>query len=172
MRVKTQIIVLRMKRIIYAGIAAAVGILILVSFFYFLSKKEKPADTALENSKKQQEADSVETATLSNKDLYHPGIYTTQLYLGGQTIDVEVIVDAQQINSIRLVNPDDAVTTMYPLLQPTMDQITAQVFASQSLNELTYNSENKYTSLVLIQAIQSSLDNARIEDPVNRIAVQ
>ena len=48
--------------------------------------------------------------------LYIPGIYTTELILGNQSIDVEVIVDKNSITSIRMVNLNDAITTMYPTM--------------------------------------------------------
>ena len=92
--------------------------------------------------------------------LYIPGIYTTQLVLGSESIDVEVIVDKESITSIRLVNVSEDVSTVYPLLQPTMDSICEQVCTSQSLESVTYTAESKYTSLVLLEAIQASLDKA------------
>ena len=49
---------------------------------------------------------------------------------------------------------------MYPLLQPTFDSICEQVYERQSLEGITYSSDSKYTSLVLLEAIQSSLNKA------------
>ena len=92
--------------------------------------------------------------------LYIPGVYTTQLLLGNESLDVEVIVDKDSITSIRLVEVSDSVATMYPLLQPTLDSICEQVYAQQSLESVTYTAESKYTSLVLLEAIQASLDKA------------
>ena len=104
----------------------------------------------------------METASTS---LYIPGIYTTELVLGSQTIDVEVIVDKASISSIRMVNLNDAVTTMYPLLEPTFDSICSQVYELQTLEGVTYSSDSKYTSLVLLEAIQNSLDKATVSQP-------
>ena len=72
-----------------------------------------------------------------------------------------MIVDKSSITSIRMVNLNDAVTTMYPLLQPTFDSICEQVYAQQSLENITYTADSKYTSLVLLEAIQNSLDKAK-----------
>ncbi len=91
---------------------------------------------------------------------YIPGIYKTELVLGGQTIEVEAILKEDRISSLRLVNLDEAITTMYPLLQPTMDSICQQVYESQSLNYITYDPGAKYTSLVLLEAIRSCLEKA------------
>ena len=152
MSAKTKIVVLHMKELIYTGIFAALGILFLVLLIMmFLPDKDKtdaPDPTP--------QPDTAETASL-----YIPGIYTTELVLGSQSIDVEVIVDKDSITSIRMVNLNDAVTTMYPLLQPTFDSICEQVYAQQSLENITYTTDSKYTSLVLLEAIQNSLDKAK-----------
>jgi len=91
---------------------------------------------------------------------YIPGIYTSELVLGNQSIDVEVIVDKDNITSIRMVNLNDAITTMYPLLQPDFDSICKQVYDQQSLEHITYTADSKYTSLVLLEAIQTALNKA------------
>ena len=95
--------------------------------------------------------------------LYIPGVYTTELVLGSESIDVEVIVDKDSITSIRMVNLSDSIATVYPLLEPTLESICEQIYAQQSLESVTYTSESKYTSLVLLEAIQASLDKARAD---------
>nr|WP_296484131.1 hypothetical protein [uncultured Acetatifactor sp.] len=151
MSAKTKIVVLHMKELIYTGIFAVLGILFVVLLIMmFLPGKDKEGTP-------NQVSDIAETASL-----YIPGIYTTELVLGTQSIDVEVIVDKDSITSIRMVNLNDAVTTMYPLLQPTFDSICEQVYDQQSLEHITYTSDSKYTSLVLLQAIQNSLDKASV----------
>ena len=80
--------------------------------------------------------------------------------MSDHTVDVEVIVDRDCVTSIRLVNLDEAVTTMYPLLEPAIESIAGQIYEKQSLDGITYADENKYTSLVLLQAIQAALEKA------------
>lgn len=151
MSAKTKIVVLHMKELIYTGIFAVLGILfVILLVVMFLPDKKAPATPA-------PDTESAETASNS---LYIPGIYATELVLGDQTINVEVIVDANTITSIRMVNLNDAVTTMYPLLEPTFDSICEQVYTLQSLENITYSAENKYTSLVLLEVIRNSLDKA------------
>lgn len=149
MSAKTKIVVLHMKELIYTGIFAVLGVMFLVLLIMmFLPDKEKE-DTP------DPEPETQETASL-----YIPGVYTTELVLGSQAIDVEVIVDKNSITSIRMVNLNDAVATMYPLLEPTFDSICEQVIEQQSLENITYTSDSKYTSLVLLEAIRNSLDKA------------
>lgn len=150
MSAKTKIVVLHMKELIYTAIFAALGILfvVLLIMMFLPDKEESPAP-------KENEA-----VTSDAVSLYIPGIYTTELVLGNQTIDVEVIVDKNSITSIRMVNLDDAVTTMYPLLEPAFESICDQVYELQTLEGVTYATDSKYTSLVLLEAIQNSLNKA------------
>ena len=149
MSAKTKIVVLHMKELVYTGIFAVLGILfvILLIVMFLPDKEENPAPAG-------------EAVATSADSLYIPGIYTTELVLGSQAVDVEVIVDEDAITSIRMVNLNDAVTTMYPLLEPTFDSICRQVYELQSLDQVTYTADSKYTSLVLLEAIQNSLNKA------------
>ncbi|MCH5337302.1 MAG: hypothetical protein J1E03_00840 [Acetatifactor sp.] len=152
MSAKTKIIVLHMKELIYTGVFVVLGILfvILLVVMFLPDKEESPAP----------EQNKTQTDVTNTDSLYIPGIYTTELVLGSQAIDVEVIVDNDAITSIRMVNLNDAVTTMYPLLEPTFDSICQQVYELQSLEQVTYTADAKYTSLVLLEAIQTSLNKA------------
>lgn len=159
MSAKTKIVVLRMKELIYTGIFAVLGIVLIILLISLFTSKDD--DTVTENSPTETPAtDSIPTASDA---LYIPGIYTTELVLGGESVDVEVIVNQESITSIRMVNLNDAVTTMYPLLQPTLESICSQVYETQSLEDVTYTVDSKYTSLVLLEAIRSSLDKAAME---------
>lgn len=147
MSAKTKIVVLHMKELIYTGIFVALGILFIVLLVMMFLPGRKDADTG-------------DTPTAADS-VYIPGIYTTELILGGQAIDVEVIVEEDSIASIRLVNLNESVTTMYPLLEPTFDSICNQVYETQSLEGISYTADSKYTTLVLLEAIESSLNKAR-----------
>ena len=174
MSAKTKIVVLHMKELIYTGIFATLGILLVVLMLVlFLPDKTK-------TSHPQDEVPSTETnedtsvakpyassengtsvQTSASAGAYIPGIYTTQLVLNGQTLDVEVIVSQEAVTSIRLVNPSESITTMYPLLAPTLKSISDQIYETQSLGNVTYTADSKYTSLVLLEAIQNSLQKAQ-----------
>uniref|UniRef100_UPI0040562AAE hypothetical protein n=1 Tax=Acetatifactor sp. TaxID=1872090 RepID=UPI0040562AAE len=166
MSAKTKIVVLRMKELIYTGIFATLGLLLVVLLIMmFLPDSES---NSRDNPPAKESGDAAPTASGS---LYIPGIYTTELVLGGQTVDVEVIVEQDSISSIRLVNLSEAVTTMYPLLEPTLNSICEQVYTNQSLEGISYTDESKYTSLVLLEAIQNSLDKALVSDTTIEEAV-
>lgn len=157
MSAKTKIVVLHMKELIYTAIFAVLGILFIILLaMMFLPDKDKDKG----GEPQAEDTSGSEPVMAEVSSLYIPGIYTTELVLGSETVDVEVIVDKDSITSIRLVDLSEDITTVYPLLQPTMDSICEQIYASQSLESVTYTAESKYTSLVLLEAIQASLDKA------------
>lgn len=141
---KTKIVVLRMKEIIYTAIFLGLGILlILLLFIMFRPKKD--------------------VAASSDQILYIPGVYTASLQLGSQEVNVEVAVDSDRITSITMVPLTDSVATMYPLVQPSLESLTSQICERQSLENLTYPEETRYTSQVLIRAIDTALKKAAVK---------
>ncbi len=147
---KTKIVVLHVKELIYTGIFAALGILfIILLIIMFLPKEEKA-----------QKQETMSTVTQPSTNTYVPGVYTTSLILNDNVVEIEVTVDEKNINAIRLVNLDEAVTTMYPLIQPSFEDLADQIIKNQSLEGVTYPDESKYTSMILLDAITSSLEKA------------
>lgn len=166
MSAKTKIVVLHMKELIYTGIFALLGILFVVLLvMMFLPDKEasSPGDAPLETESPGDGTAAPDDAspTSNTVSLYIPGVYNTELVLGDQTLNVQVTVDRDAITSIQLVNLSDAVTTMYPLLQPALDSLSRQICEQQSLDNISYDADSKYTSLVLLEAIRNSLEKAQ-----------
>ena len=137
---KTKIVVLHMKEIIYTAVFATLAvILILLLLFMFLPKnKEMKVD----------------------EEKYMPGVYTSTVTLNNTAREVEVTVDESHINSIRFSNLDETVATMFPLIQPAIEDIAEQVYDKQSLNDIRYSEENPYTSQIIIDAIEEALKKA------------
>ena len=137
MSAKTKIVVVKMKHVILTGVL--LGILLLLIIFaatYFFSGDEpKPA--------------------VEETGMYTPGVYNTSVALGGAAIDVSVAVDSNNINSISLENMTDSVETMYPLVEPAMNELVSQIVPSQ------------YTSKVLLDAIDNTLSKAKNSDSSN-----
>lgn len=149
---KTKIVVLHVKELIYTGIFVVLGILFLVLLIVmFLPDKKENQETM---------APGVTEETVK----YVPGVYTTSLILNGNVVEIEVTVDEYNINSVRLKNLDDAVATMYPLLEPAFDNLATQIVENQSLSNLTFPEENQYTSMVLEEAIYNTFEKAKAED--------
>ena len=94
-----------------------------------------------------------DATTIQPSNSYMPGVYTTSLVLNDNVVDIEV-------NNIRIVNLDEAVTAMYPLIEPAFEDLVIQICENQSLDGITYADDNKYTSMVLLDAIRTSLQKA------------
>lgn len=142
---KTKIVVLRMKEIIYTAIFIGLAIL-LISLFLVMFRPKKDAVPS-----------SAQTVS------YTAGVYTSSLVLGSQHVNVEVTVGADQINSIALVPLSESITTMYPLMQPTLDDLAQQILKTQTTEDLSYSMDTRYTSNALIDAIDQALAKAAVK---------
>lgn len=143
MSAKTKIVVLQLKELIYTGIFVILGIfLILLLIFMFLPDSEEPATEPAMS--------------------YVAGVYQTSIMLNNSSIDLEVVLDQNHINSIRLIPLDESVAAMYPLVEPALDNITDQVYQNQSLENISYDVENQYTSMILLNAIEDCLEKASL----------
>lgn len=132
-----------MKEIIYTAIFAALGILILcLLFFMFVPGRSKTRNTGRH---------------------YTPGIYTSSVTLNNTELEVEVSVNESQIDSIRISNLSETVTTMYPLLQPAIEDLADQILKTQSLEHLTLPEDNPYTSWLLLQAVEAAIKKAAVQ---------
>lgn len=141
MKSKTRIFVLHSKEIIYTALFLVFAIiLVLLLVFMFRNKNDNAG------------------ATSASK--YMAGVYTSSIVLNDNVVDIQVVVDNDQINSVSIVNLEESVATMYPLLQPCMDDISAQLNANVPLDQVTYSSSNQYTVAVLLEAIEKALDKA------------
>jgi len=141
---KTRIVVLHMKEVIYTAIFIVLGIVLVLLLVFMFGPGRKTQDAE-------------ETA------LYNAGVYTSSIQLDGRTVDVQVVVDEDHINSVSLVNLDETVATMYPLLQDSMDSISQQIYESQSTDSISYTTDNQYTATILLDAVDAALDKAKVE---------
>lgn len=148
---KTKIIVLQMKELVYTGIFVGLGILLIVLLFVmFYPKKEKSSDATAD--------------VTSEAAAYVPGIYNSELKLGENTLNLEVVVDEDQIKSVSFVNLDDSVTTMYPLVKPSLEGIEKELIAGTPIDEIPVQEKSKFTQSMLIDGIKAALDKAVPEE--------
>lgn len=169
MSANTKIVVLRRKELLYTGIFAALGVLFIILLLMLLlpgkdtdasyGTPDSPDDTAAEMP--DNVADVSTGAVSDTGNTYIPGIYTTELILGSETVNVEVIVSDHAITSVSLADPSETLTTMYPLLESTMESLNDQLCEMQDPEQVTYSAETRYTSLVLLEAVKASLEKAK-----------
>ena len=136
---KTKIVVLRMKEVIYTGIFIGLALLLLILCFIMFRPAKKEASTS--------------------SGLYIPGLYSASLTLGNEQVNVEVTVD--QILDVSLVHLNEAVSTMYPLMQPSMEELAPQILSTQSTENLIFPESSRYTCSALLKAVDTALLKAR-----------
>ena len=142
---KTKIVVLHMKELVYTAIFLVLAIL-LVALFFIMFRSDRDGEKTTETMK------------------YVAGVYSSSILFNDSTIDVQVIVDENEIQSVSLVNLSESVATMYPLVEPALEQLTEQILKKQSTEEITYDADNQYTSMMLLNAVDHALEKAKIEN--------
>ncbi len=145
MSAKTKIVVFKLKEIVYTTIFVVLGIILILLIILFIS------------GRRNKDSEPITQST------FVPGVYTASIILATNPVDIEVVVDKEQIKSIELINTQESVETMYPLITDSLNSIAAQIIENNSIENITYNQENKYTSIVLINAINEALSKAMPE---------
>ena len=140
MSAKTKIVVLHMKEIVYTAIFAVLAIVLIILLVVMFRPKHQETSAEVEK--------------------YVPGTYTSTVTLNNTALEVEVTVDESHINSIRFSNLDETVATMYPLIQPAIEDLAEQVYDKQTVNDIELSEESPYTSQVLLNAISNALEKA------------
>jgi cbb3-type cytochrome oxidase subunit 3 len=140
---KTKIVVIQLKEIIYTVIFAALGILLilLLIFMFWPDKKDEVAST--------------------NTNLYVPGKWTSSIPLNDTAINLEVVLDENHINQVSIVNIDETITTMFPLVEPSLELIAEQLYQDVPIDQVELKDDSRYTQTLLIEAIKLALDKAK-----------
>ncbi|MGN1084564.1 MAG: hypothetical protein ACI4QX_06145 [Lachnospiraceae bacterium] len=145
---KTRIIVLKLKKLLRIAIPAAI---VLVLFLLLL----------LLFSSSDQEEGNGESVTPSAA-AYRAGVYTSVIALNDSLLNLEVVLDTDHINSVRLINLDEATSAMYPLMEPAAADISAQLAAGTALEDITLSESSKYTQTLLLGGIRATLEKAAV----------
>lgn len=145
---KTRIIVLKLKKFLRVAIPAA---LVLVLFVLLLTLFKAPKNDNADNNV-EPVAPTIAT--------YRAGVYNSVIKLNDSFLNLEVVVDTDHINSVRLVNLDEATAAMYPLMEPAAADISAQLSSGITLDEVTLSESSKYTQTLLLEEVQKILEKA------------
>lgn len=146
----TKIIVLKSKELIYTGIFIVLGILLVLLLWYMFSPKKQEAEQTRENT------EAVTT--------YQPGVYSTELNLGGTNLCLQTTINEHAVTHVDIINLDETVTAMYPLVQPSVDAINEQLSLTGNLEDITYASDNQYTTILLLEAARQAAASAIITE--------
>lgn len=139
----TKIVVFQMKEIIYTILLLLLGILfIVILVFMFHSNKKKDAG--------------------KEAALYRPGVYSSECKIGNTIMNVSVVVDENHVNAVQIDDLSDSVTTMYPLVETSMDDIEQCLQNGTDINDIQLSDENRYTKVLLLNAVEESLEKASL----------
>lgn len=148
---QTKILVLRKNRLVI-GLLALCAVLLLLFFFVFRSSSGDPAPAAPNPPLSQQPP-----AT------YRAGVYTSTVALGDSLLNLELVLDSNHINSVRLINLEESVATMYPLIEPSLDALAEQLVGGVEPADVRLDDNKKYTQSLLMEVINATLKKAAIE---------
>lgn len=136
--------VFHLRELIYTAVFILLGIVLIITLVIMFSSK---------NTKKEAET--------SGK--YEPGVYTSCVTLNGNPMDITVTLDENHINAIELKNISSAVTTMYPLIQPSFDDIADQIINTQSTENIKFDNSRQYTYTMLYNEISDIISQATVK---------
>jgi len=153
---KTKIVVFKLKELLLTAALVVFGIVILLLVIAMVSMDTESTPRIGGTAATD---DSTETSAL-----YYPGVYTSSMELNDTTIHLELVCDSNHINSVRLINLDEAVETMYPLLSPALEDLELQLSKNVPLEELEFTEGSTYTQTLLVEAIEKTLAKAEIEE--------
>ncbi len=151
----TKLIVLKSKEIIYTLIFLALVLLLIIILAIMFKKPSAEEDEASGGLQS--------TDTETTEESYNPGTYSSEFTLGESTISVMVTVDEESITDVALTNLDESITTMYPLLETSMEEINTELQYVSSIDDVTYSGDNKYTTMLLLDAIKEALEQAKTD---------
>lgn len=146
----TKIIVLKAKELIYGGILFVLGILLALLLIYMFTR-----------DKESGKEDASTSQTTQETAVFMPGVYSTCLSLGGTNIELQTNIDESGVTSLSLVSLDETVAAMYPLMQPTLDEINRQLANHTDLDSITCSADSKYTSILILEAAKEAEKLAR-----------
>lgn len=141
---RTRIVILQMREIIYTAVFVGLGILLLIILFFMFWPDGKDEN--------KEQADNGKTA------VYEAGVYSKQMTVGDSVINLQVVLDEEQVKSVEMINLDDTVSAMYPLMKPSVESISNQLASGVSLDEVVLSDEGQYTEKMILNDVDSVLD--------------
>ena len=141
----TRIFVLQLKDLIKTTLYVVLGlVLILLLVYLFVPRGEKDAEPAGIGA------------------LYIPGTYSAQIMLNDSPVAVDVTVSADEILAIQMTELEETQAVFYPLVMPVMEILARDIVEYQT-TDLTPSSEHPFTGRIILDAVQTAIDKAKIE---------
>ncbi len=133
----TKFMVIKFKELLKTAIFAVLGVIIIIAIVYFMVPKNKTA-------------------------MYKPGVYSSNIVIDDELIQVDVAVDEQEIKSVSLIHTSETLPVFYPLLEKTASTISDEIVAKQSL-DVEIPPDASVTSQIILDAVEQSLEKAALD---------
>ncbi len=154
---KPKFVVLKLKELLFTAALVVFGVAILLLVIALISVNRETTPNLVGPPAPHK-------STETSAPLYYPGVYTTTMQMNDTTIHLELVCDENHINSVRLINLDEAVETMYPLLTPALEDLELQLSLDVPVEELKFTEGSTYTQTLLVKAIAQTLAKAEIDE--------
>lgn len=156
----TKLIVLKSKELIYTAILLALIVVFVIILINMFKHDNKP-DSGKSSSTSAVSA-SADPGSGIYETRYTPGTYSSPLILGENTLSVMVTVDDSQITDVSFRQMDETITTMYPLLESSLEDINTQLHYISSVDDITPSGDSTYTTKLILDSIKNALKDAVI----------
>ena len=147
---KTKIVVLKARELIYTGIFILLGILLILLLIFMFVPSHK--------SKKTKET-SVEKASTTIVEQTPVSDNTEAILLN--ELELSVTVKDGKARSVSLKHINKSIKTMYPLIEPSLNEINKQLPKVQNIDDIKFDGQSQYTYTLLKQAIKNALKKAQ-----------
>ena len=157
---RTRIVIFQLKEIIYTAIFVGLGILLLILLFFMFwpGKEKETASTASPSS-----ISSSRKSTVSNSGKYVAGVYSSELTLGESKISLRISMDPDRVKSVEVVNLQESVETMYPLIKPAVKEISDQLARDIAPDQVVLSNDSPYTSQLILDTVCQVMNEASAE---------
>lgn len=132
--------VFHLRELIYTATFILLGIILVISLIFMFCNRNQ--------GEKEPETTSSQ---------YEAGVYTSNVTLNGNPMEISVTLDNDHINAITVDNVSDTIATMYPLVEPAFEDIAKQIVDTQSIENIQFSEESQYTYAMLYNAIVDTI---------------
>lgn len=161
---QTRIVILKMRTIIYTGIFIFLVLVLGVLLYLMFGRPAEGTGSSDSSSPASSAVSNTANVSGTGTSLYYPGCYSAVLKLGDRSVDVNVTVNSDRIESVRLSEVPDEISDSYPLLEPAMEDLSEKIVTTQSTEYLTYDEKMQYTQTALTEAVNTALKKAAVSE--------
>ena len=148
----TRIFVLQKKDLIRIGIFTLLGLALVILLLVLLVPRGRGA---------APDEDQDQGRAVYNAGRFVPGTYVSTITLNNEPVEVRVRVCVDDILSIYLSGMDDIQRTFYPLIEPRMYDLAAEILQHQTAN-IRPQTDYPVTTGLLHEAVISALQMAYV----------